>query len=141
MKSFALTGMAWLASGFAIVAAQQPVSIPPEPVQEHAPFTAPSLSAPQVTPELWVYSQEQRRHDDPLQAVRRKAEFSANQRQARLAATRWYGFSNARPTASVTPTMGQYSPSWVGNGLDRYDWVGGWGPSAVLYVDDITPLR
>jgi hypothetical protein len=36
--------------------------------------------------------------------------------------------SNSRPVASTTPFMGVYSPAWVGNGGDRYDWVGlGWG--------------
>src|SRR5215216_139592 len=67
----------------------------PQPAAEG--FTAPSLSAPPVTPELWVYSQEQQRHDDPAQAVRRKAELKADQRLARLAALKWYGQSNSRP--------------------------------------------
>src|SRR4029079_4886668 len=88
-------------------------------------FTPPSLTTPNVTPEMWVYSQEQRRHDDPAQAVRRKAEIKADQRLSRLSAMKWYGFSNARPQASVTPFTSVYSPTWVGNGLDRYDWVRG----------------
>jgi hypothetical protein len=87
-----------------------------------------------ITPEMWYYSQEQRRHDDPQQAVRRKAEFVSEQRAARLAALKWYGMSNARPAAAATPWMGVYSPAWVGNGYDRYDWVGlGW-PHTAGYV-------
>src|SRR5262245_61403520 len=84
--------------------------------------TTPTLSAPPVRPELWVYAQELRRHDDPALSVRRKAELKADQRLARLAAQKWYGFSNSRPEASPIPFMGQYSPGWVGNSWNRYDW-------------------
>lgn len=86
-------------------------------------FVPPSLAPPAVTPELWVYSQELRRHDDPAQAVRRKAEAKADQRLSRLASMKWYGMSNSRPLASSIPTMGQYSPGWVGNGWERFDWA------------------
>lgn len=92
----------------------------------------------QVTPEMWVYSQELRRYEDPQQAVRRKAELRAAQRMSRIAAMKWYGFSNSRPQANPIPFMsGSYSPAWVGNSPDRYDW-GQWHgvtivlPSAVL---------
>lgn len=98
-------------------------------------FVPPSLAAPAVTPELWIYAQELRRHDDPAQAVRRKAEAKADQRLARLAALKWYGLSNSRPVASSIPTMGQYSPAWIGNGWERFDWanVGVFMPS--VYID------
>ena len=85
----------------------------------------PQLMPAQVTPEMWIYSQEMRRYEDPQQAVRRKAELRASQRAARLAAMKWFGFSNARPQANPVPFMSAYSPAWVGNGPDRYDWVGG----------------
>src|SRR5262245_39372155 len=93
---------------------------PPAPTH----FTPTSLTAPTVTPELWVYSQEQRRHDDPALAVRRKAEFQAEQRMARLASLKWYGFSNSRPEAGMTPIMGTYSGGWIGNAWNRYEWQG-----------------
>jgi hypothetical protein len=96
-------------------------TLPPPPSATH--FTPPSLSAPTVTPELWIYSQELRRHDDPAQAVRRKAEINADQRLMRLAALKWYGMSNSRPDASAIPLMGGYSPAWIGNGWNRYDWT------------------
>src|SRR6185503_3346973 len=77
--------------GASIASAQQPLvhRIDPPRVTVHPAHpgdgvTAPQLSAPTVTPELWVYSQEQRRHDDPAQAVRRKAEVQADQRLSRL---------------------------------------------------------
>ena len=104
-------------------------------------FTLPSPSVSSFTPEMWLYTQEWRRHDDPALAVRRAAEFRAEQRSQRLAAMKWYGFSNARPVASVTPFTGVYSPSWVGNGLDRYDWHGGRSPTTVIHVDTYGSLR
>jgi hypothetical protein len=104
-------------------------------------YTLPSPSVSSFTPEMWLYTQEWRRHDDPALAVRRAAEFRAEQRSQRLAAQKWYGFSNARPQASVTPFTGVYSPSWVGNGYDRYDWVGPSRPTTVIHVDTYGMLR
>ena len=104
-------------------------------------FTLPSPSVSSFTPEMWLYTQEWRRHDDSALAVRRAAEFRAEQRSQRLAAMKWYGFSNARPVASVTPFTGVYSPSWVGNGYDRFDWYGGRYPTTVLHVDTYGTLR
>jgi hypothetical protein len=106
--------------------------VPAAPERTSTDFTQPSLSLPTITPELWLYSQEWRRHDDPAQAVRRKAEARTAQRMERLEAMRWYGFSNIRPQASVTPFMSTYSPAWIGNGYDRYDWVNGrYAPTVV----------
>jgi hypothetical protein len=110
-----------------VAGAQQPR--PPVPQIDRG------LSSPPVTPELWIYSQEMQRHDDPAQAVRRKAEIKADQRLSRLAALKWYGHSNTRPETSPIPTMGTYSPSWVGNGWNRYDWAALGGPSLTLRYD------
>jgi hypothetical protein len=117
---------------------------PPATVQSLPPvthFTPPSLTAPQVTPELWVYSQELKRHDDPAQAVRRKAEAKADQRLGRLAALKWYGQSNARPDASPIPLMGAYSPGWIGNGWQRYDWASFGASASLLRVETIGIVR
>jgi hypothetical protein len=105
----------------------------PVPVSQN--FSQPSLSLPAVTPDLWLYSQEWRRHDDPAQAVRRKAEARTAQRMERLAAMRWYGFSNIRPQASVTPFMSIYSPAWMGNGYDRYDWTSTYYTPTVVQIE------
>ena len=106
-----------------------------------SPPTSPTLSSPPVTPELWVYSQELRRHDDPALSVRRKAELKADQRLARLAAQKWYGFSNSRPEASPIPFMGQYSPGWVGNSWNRYDWYAFGNPSLTLLIEGFEQRR
>jgi hypothetical protein len=99
-------------------------------------FATPNVSLPAVTPEVWLYSQEWRRHDDPAQAVRRKAEARTAARTQRLEAMRWFGLSNARPQASVTPFMGVFSPAWVGNSSDRYDWVSGGWPTTTLRLEN-----
>jgi hypothetical protein len=157
MKAIAFASAALLCLCVTVASAQQPTRIgegasdspvvtlqTPRTARElpaRDQFTLPSPSVSSFTPEMWLYTQEWRRHDDPAQAVRRNAEFRAEQRSQRLAAMKWYGFSNARPQASVTPFTGIYSPTWVGNGYDRYDWVGGRGPSTVLHVDTYGVLR
>ena len=103
--------------------------------RESAAEKLPELNPSQVTPELYLYMQELRRHDDPKQAVRRKAEARAAARDARIAAMKWYGMSNSRPQVNPVPFMGTYSPTWVGNGRDRNDWYGiGW-PTVTLRVE------
>src|SRR5687767_11208109 len=84
-------------------ASSTPVAMLQTPRPAGSSFTELPLSPPVVTPELWLYSQDWRRHDDPAQAVRRKAEARTEQRMQRLAAMKWYGFSNSRPQANVTP--------------------------------------
>jgi hypothetical protein len=76
------------------------------------------------TPEMWFYEEQMRRYDDPATMVRQKAEFRAQQRQRRIAAQKWYGFSKARPTVNSTPWGAMYSPSWSSNGNRPYQWEG-----------------
>ena len=76
------------------------------------------------TEDMWFYLQELRRYDDPQMAIRRKAELKGQQRRQRLAAMKWFGWSQSRPTANPTPIMGYYSPMWVGNGSDPNLWIG-----------------
>jgi len=76
------------------------------------------------TPEMWIYQQQLRRYSDPKAAVRRRAEFEADQRQARLAAQRWFGYSNSRPVANPTPYTGTYSPAWTSNSPYANQWRG-----------------
>lgn len=146
MKLSAFACLALLLIGSTAVA-QQPGEIHPvatlqaPTVPASEPFTTPNVSLPQVTPEVWLYSQEWRRHDDPAQAVRRKAEARTAARMQRLEAMRWYGMSNARPQASVTPFMGVFSPAWSGNGYDRYDWVGAGWPTTTLRVENNYEIR
>jgi len=85
-----------------------------------------------VTPEMWFYMQEYRRHQSPKEAVRRKAELRSAQRQQRLESQRWFGFTNLRPPANPIPLYGTYSPMWTGSARDPYAWIG-IGQSYVTY--------
>jgi hypothetical protein len=80
---------------------------------------------PGVSPQMWLYLEEMKRQDDPRLAVRRKAEYRADQRMKRIATRQWFGVSAARPQASVTPfTGGDYSQFWGGNSSNSYRWIG-----------------
>jgi hypothetical protein len=85
-----------------------------------------STDAPEVeatlTPEMWFYKEQLERYENPKMVVRRNAEFQHQQRLARLETLKWYGFSNARPTASPTPFMTMYSPAWQSNWHRPYAW-------------------
>jgi len=143
--------LATLVLSVQIAAAQNGTLRRPEPMTPVVPATtlkAPVVHAEEqdtqlglptpsnITPEMWLYSQELNRHDDPAQAVRRKAELRGAQRMQRIAAMKWFGFSNARPQASTAPMMGVYSPAWIGNGYDRYDWIGVSSPTTTVRVDN-----
>ena len=140
MKRFAYLTAAGALLLATVAEAQQPRNGQPRPssvVQPKStarivtPEAAPSMTS--MTPEMWFYQEEMRRYDDPRAAVRRKAEYRAAQRQRRLAALEWYGFSNMRPTANPTPfTGGVYSPGWISNNYRHpMEWSG--GGRTVLY--------
>ncbi len=93
----------------------------------------PVVTPDTVTPDMWYYTQETRRHDDPKQAVRRKAEYVAHQRTLRIESMKWFGMSNSRPVASTTPFMDQYSPAWIGNSSHPYQWIPVGSASTAIY--------
>lgn len=123
----------WIALALALF------TVVPAVAQDKAPKesnTVPSvtLSSGQVapTPEMWFYEQERQQALNPKLAIRRAAQRRAAQRDARLAAMKWFGFSNQRPVASPDPYNGSYSPGWAGNNsLYPYRWSG-YGPSWVV---------
>lgn len=88
------------------------------------------------TPEMWFYQQQMQMYLDPKMAVRRAAEFRAEQRAHRLAAMKWFGLSNSRPRASVDPIHWDYSPGWTSNNpAYPYRWSGQGWPYYVLYMN------
>lgn len=107
----------------AIARAQAPVD-KPEPETAAAPTHDFTMGQLTPTPEMWFYDQSLRNYRDPKTAVRRRAEFEADQRQARLAAQRWFGYSNSRPTANPIPYTGTYSPAWTSNSPYPSQWRG-----------------
>ncbi|REK13035.1 MAG: hypothetical protein DWQ37_10450 [Planctomycetota bacterium] len=85
------------------------------------------------TPEMWIYEQERIRYEDPAMAVRRRAELRGAQRAARLAAMKWYGISNSRPTVSPTPWLNSsYAPFWGSNTYDPNRWRAYTSPTVVM---------
>ncbi len=77
------------------------------------------------TPEMWFYERYDRDYKDPKMAVRQKAEFRTRQRLRRLAAMKWFGFSNQRPVAFSDPFHWDYSPRWSSNnGTHPFQWNG-----------------
>lgn len=92
----------------------------------------PTLSPPTPTPEMWLYEQERKRYEDPKAAVRRAAEYRTTQRQRRIEARKWFGYSNSRPLASPNPWYDTYSPMWTGNAVNPYEWSGTGGPSVAF---------
>jgi hypothetical protein len=135
IENFSLSrrrGMKRLLIGLAILSAllsphrlvaQEPTPAPSRDVTERFPVV-PDWETGAPTESMWFYLQELRRYDDPRTVTRRVAEEKADQRRARLAAQKWYGYLAGRPLASHTPFMGTYSPMWVGNGKDAFQWVG-----------------
>ncbi len=117
-----------------------PSSSYPDNYQRYEDSNSDIALTPGMTPEVWFYLQELRRRDDPKQAVRRKAEFRASQREKRLAARRWFGLSNLRPQVSPIPFMGTYSPHWAGNSSNAFQWNGVGYPSTAGRID-YSPLR
>jgi hypothetical protein len=95
--------------------AQEPVA--PEPTPARATTAAKTDNAD-------FYRQRVRRYDEGAMAVRRKAQYRAQQRMHRIAALKWFGISNSRPIASTTPWSGLYSAAWVSNSRRPQAWVG-----------------
>lgn len=93
-----------------------------------------------ATPEMWFYQQYKSDYMDPKVAVREKAEFRASQRQRRIAARKWFGFSNIRPTVSPDPFNGDWSPRWTSNNpWYPSRWQGTGQPWTVLYSNQFVP--
>ncbi len=100
-----MVGLAGLAAFCGSAAAQQPANV--------SAAISPGEVTP--TPDMWFYQQYVHQYQDPKLAVRRKAEFQAEQRARRLAAMRWFGMSNSRPYAHSDPYHSDYSPRWTSN--------------------------
>jgi hypothetical protein len=57
-----------------------------------------------------LHLEDQRRLDDPWYIIRQKAKHRAAQRQARIDAAKWYGYSPLRPMAASYPHVQNYNP-------------------------------
>ncbi len=85
------------------------------------------VSPGELTPtqDMWFYEQYQKQYTDPKVAVRQQAEFRSVERQRRIAALRWFGFSNQRPTAGVDPVHSDYGAHWTSSNVNLpAEWSG-----------------
>ena len=112
MVLFALIAMSLVAKA----PAQEPVA--PEPTPARATQSPRRDNAD-------FYRQRRRRYAEGAMAIRRKAQYRAQQRMLRISALKWFGMSNSRPTATALPWGGIYSPAWVSNSRRPQAWVGG----------------
>jgi hypothetical protein len=86
-------------------------TVPPTPA-----LATPAEPKPELTPQMYRYLVDMQRYHAPIDLPRQRAQLKAQQRMERMAAMKWYGLSNARPTATATPFMGStFAPRWVGN--------------------------
>jgi hypothetical protein len=127
-----LVAVIGLACSAATASAQTDLFAMEEPPTPPAASTVTLPSSGPVTPEMWLYMQEYQRYQQPKEAVRRKAEIRASQRQRRLEAQRWFGMSNLRPMVNPIPYYGSYSPAWVGHSSEPFSWIG-YGQPFVTY--------
>lgn len=115
----------------AVARAQQPPS-PQPPAARSAEGYVGTTGAVTPTPEMWFYEQEVNRYDNPKVMVHERAEWRANQRRSRLAASKWYGNSNSRPMVSPFPWFGGYGPFWGSNTYDPLRWQPSGGTVVVV---------
>jgi hypothetical protein len=100
-------------------------ALKPEPqARLTGPINPTSLSEIQPTEAMWFYEQAREEHSNPKNAVRANAEYRADQRRRRVAALQWFGYSNARPIRTITPTTSTASPQWGSNTVDPFIWSG-----------------
>lgn len=55
----------------------------------------------------------------PMEIIQQKAQMKAAQRQSRIAAREWYGYSQSRPKTSATPFSGMYGAQFQGHSIGR----------------------
>ncbi len=70
----------------------------------------------------WSYEQTPSREEQVAAAIQRRAEIRGQQRALRLAAQKWYGVSNARPTVTPTSWSSSYRPTWEQRRFQRFAW-------------------
>lgn len=130
MKSLRTFGLKLAAISALVAAAPSSSALAQEFSEEPTPPTP-------VATESW-YPKVEKRNDVPTIAQQKAMERGA-QRMARLEASRWYGFSNSRPTASGMPFTTMYSPAWQQPGGRPFAWCNSSRP--IVIYQNPTVLR
>jgi hypothetical protein len=126
MKSIRTFGLKLAAISALAMAAPSSSALAQEFVEEPSEPTA-------VATESW-YPKAEKRNDNPTIAQQKAMDRGA-QRMARLEASRWYGFSNSRPTASGMPFTTMYSPAWQQPGGRPFAWYTSSRPIVIYNLD------
>lgn len=100
--------------------------------------TAGTISPGELTPtpEMWFYQQYRQEYQNPKELIRNRAVFRAEQREQRIVARKWLGFSAARPWASGDPWN---APVWNSSHFyypRQWGWYG--APGIVAHHDGST---
>ncbi len=97
------------------------------------------ISSPEMS--SYPYSPSPQPVLDSKLLLQQKAAEQAAQRARRLAALKWFGYSNSRPVAGVDCVHGDYAPSWTSNNPHYpFRWVGV-GPAWVSALPAIPSAR
>jgi len=88
----------------------------PKTLDVHFATEAKTSPAPasetNVSPEM-TYRQQYQQAPTPTEIVLQRAAINADQRNQRLAAMKWFGYSNSRPRSGVDVNGGDQAPGWV----------------------------
>lgn len=96
--------------------------------------TPATTNEPAITPEMWYYQQYQQQVHNPAEMVYQRADARANQRMQRLAAMKWFGYSNSRPQSGADVTNGDRAPGWVSNNASYPYQYSGYGTTEVFLI-------
>lgn len=112
--------------------------------QPSVPARKPNLPGEVISPpemSSYPYPMNAQPVLDSKALLQQKAAEQAAQRARRLAALKWFGYSNSRPVAGVDCVHGDYSPSWTSNHPHYpFRWVG-IGPAWVAALPAIPSAR
>lgn len=95
-------------------------------------FRARTASGDEAQQNWYDYDEPSEYRPDPTAIIQQKAMIRAQQRQSRMAAMKWYGMSNARPTAAATPFCSMYSPAWQMPGGRPFAWYASQRPIYII---------
>jgi hypothetical protein len=113
-----LAGCCWTMTG---QAQELPAPVPPGP---------PSPSDLAVPPAARAAAEyDWQRYQNPRDIARQRSAAEADQRQARLSAQRWYGYSPLRPVVSAVPATSNYFPIWNTDVPRPFQWYAVYHPA------------
>ncbi len=121
-----------------------PAAAPLGPAHPELPSPKASLPGSVVPPpefSPYPYPPAERLVPDAKTLIQQRAAQDTAARNRRLAALKWFGYSNSRPVAGVDCIHSDYSPSWTANNPHYpFRWMG-IGPAWVAWLPAIPSTR